>query len=82
VAVGLDISAVMVRHAERRCRCFAHVKIVKGPAHDLDAFPNSSFNLVLAADVFPYICEAGPELVQKTLSEIARVMDAAERLSY
>jgi ubiquinone/menaquinone biosynthesis C-methylase UbiE len=73
-AVGIDISHAMVQHAERRCRRFAHVKIAKGPAHDLTAFADESFDIVLAADVFPYIWEAGPEMVNMTLSETARVL--------
>jgi ubiquinone/menaquinone biosynthesis C-methylase UbiE len=64
----------MVQHAERRCRRFAHVKIAKGPAHDLTAFADESFDVVLAADVFPYIWEAGPEIVNMTLTETARVL--------
>jgi ubiquinone/menaquinone biosynthesis C-methylase UbiE len=73
-AVGIDISDAMVQYAGQRCRHFAHVKIERRPAHDLTAFADESFDVVLAADVFPYIWEAGPEVVNKTLTEIARVL--------
>ncbi|HKG72963.1 MAG TPA: methyltransferase domain-containing protein [Aestuariivirgaceae bacterium] len=73
-AVGIDISHAMVQHAEQRCRRFGHVEIAKGPAHDLTAFADESFDIVLAADVFPYIWEAGPEIVNMTLTETARVL--------
>jgi len=75
-AAGIDISDAMVQHARQRCRRFAHVKIENRPAHDLTGFADESFDVVLAADVFPYICEAGPEIVDKTLNEIARVLAA------
>jgi len=73
-AVGIDISDTMVQYAEQHCRHFAHVKIEKRPAHDLTAFADESFDIVLGADVFPYIWEAGLEVVDKTLTEIARVL--------
>ncbi|HEU5016631.1 MAG TPA: class I SAM-dependent methyltransferase [Pseudolabrys sp.] len=74
LAVGVDISAEMVRHAERRCRVLANVKIARCSGRDLAPFADSSFDVVLAADVFPYIFEAGDAVVRNTLRESARVL--------
>jgi SAM-dependent methyltransferase len=74
LAVGVDISAGMVRHAKARCRRLANVVVVRGSGRDLSAFADASFDLVLAVDVFPYIYNAGLELVWRNLAEAARVL--------
>jgi ubiquinone/menaquinone biosynthesis C-methylase UbiE len=72
--VGVDISAEMVRHAQGRCRRFANVMIIRGCGRDLAVFADALFDLVLAADVFPYIHDAGSELVWRNFAEAARVL--------
>jgi SAM-dependent methyltransferase len=74
LAVGCDISVEMVRHAKHRCGRFSNVLIVQSCGRDLATFCNSSFDVVLAADVFPYIRHAGVDLVEIMLRETARVL--------
>jgi SAM-dependent methyltransferase len=72
--VGVDISPEMARHAQARCGRFTNVMITRSCGRDLAAFADASFDLVLAADVFPYIHEAGGELVWRNAAEAARVL--------
>jgi SAM-dependent methyltransferase len=72
--VGIDISAEMARHARGRCGRFANVMIVRSCGRDLAAFADAGFDLVLAADVFPYIHDAGRALVWRNFAEAARVL--------
>jgi SAM-dependent methyltransferase len=72
--VGVDISSEMVRQARGCCGRFANVMIVRSCGRDLAAFADAGFNLVLAADVFPYIHDAGRELVWRNFAEAARVL--------
>jgi ubiquinone/menaquinone biosynthesis C-methylase UbiE len=72
--VGVDISAEMARHARGRCGRLANVMIVRTCGRDLAAFADAGFDLVLAADVFPYIYDLGHELVWRNFAEAARVL--------
>jgi SAM-dependent methyltransferase len=72
--VGLDISAEMARHARGRCGRFANVMIIRSCGRDLAAFADAPFDLVLAVDVFPYIHDAGRELVWRNFAGAARVL--------
>jgi ubiquinone/menaquinone biosynthesis C-methylase UbiE len=72
--VGVDISPEMARHARGRCDRFANVMIIRSSGGDLAAFADALFDLVLAADVFPYIHDAGRELVWRNVAEAARVL--------
>ena len=72
--VGADISPEMARHARGRCSRFANALIVRTGGRDLAAFADAAFDLVLAADVFPYINDAGRELVWCTVADAARVL--------
>jgi SAM-dependent methyltransferase len=72
--VGVDISPEMARQAQARCGRFANVMIVRSCGRDLAAFADAPFDLVLAADVFPYIRDAGGELVWRNVAEAARVL--------
>ncbi len=71
---GVDISPEMARYAQARCGRFANVMIVQSCGRDLAAFADARFDLVLAADVFPYIHHAGRELVWRNVAEAARVL--------
>jgi SAM-dependent methyltransferase len=72
--VGVDISSEMARHARECCRRFANVMVIRSCGRDLAAFADAGFDLVLAADVFPYIHAAGRELVWRNFAEAARVL--------
>lgn len=72
LAVGIDVSQRMLRRARDRCvgvtACF-----VQTTGRDLALFRDRSFDLVLAADVFPYIVSAG--LADLYAAEAARVLE-------
>jgi SAM-dependent methyltransferase len=72
--VGVDISAEMARHARGRCGRFANVMVIRSCGRDLATFADAPFDLVLAVDVFPYIHNAGRELVWHSFAEAARVL--------
>ncbi len=74
--LGLDLSPGMVAEARRRSRgaggCCAGVRYAVGSGRDLAGVPDLSMDVVLAADVFPYLVEAG--LAERHLAEAARVL--------
>jgi ubiquinone/menaquinone biosynthesis C-methylase UbiE len=71
---GVDISPRMIDAARRRCAGLpnAHFSLTSGK--DLAGFPAESFDLVLAVDSFPYVHQAGPEMVETHFHEAARVL--------
>lgn len=71
---GIDISEEMIARAKERCAGLANVALAVSSGRDLAPFRSASANLVLAADVFPYLVQAGPHLVDRHLSEAARVL--------
>lgn len=75
--VGLDISARMVAEARARCRDLANVRIDVGSGRDLAPIGTASLDLVLGADVFPYLVQAGGGLAAAHIAEFARVLRPA-----
>ena len=71
---GIDISDRMIAVARRRCSGLANVRLSRCSGQDLAGFANGSFDLVLAADSFPYIYQGGRELVTRHFDEITRVL--------
>lgn len=71
---GVDISPKMIAAARRRCAHLPNVRFSRSSGHDLARFKDASFDLVLAADSFPYIFQGGPDLVAIHFLEIARVL--------
>jgi predicted RNA methylase len=71
---GVDISPKMIAAARRRCSHLPNVRFSRSSGHDLSRFADASFDLVLAADSFPYIYQGGPDLVAIHFLEIARVL--------
>ena len=69
--LGLDLSPGMVVEARRRSR-HGSVRYDVGTGRDLAGVPDRSLDLVLAADVFPYLVEAG--LAERHVAEMARVL--------
>ncbi len=68
---GSDLSERMVAEARRRNQ-HANVHFMEGSGHDLAGVATRGFDLVLAADVFPYLVGAG--LASRHVAEIARVL--------
>jgi SAM-dependent methyltransferase len=71
---GIDISGNMIAAARRRCSGLANVHLSRCSGQDLAGFAGQSFDLVLAADSFPYIYQGGRQLVSVHFDEITRVL--------
>ena len=74
LAWGIDISAKMIKKAEEITAGVPNVRFIRCSGRDLDAFDANSFDLVYAVDSFPYIVQAGEEVVQHYFKEVARVL--------
>jgi ubiquinone/menaquinone biosynthesis C-methylase UbiE len=72
--VGTDISREMLRAARTRCAGLSNVGFVQTSGRDLACFAGASFELVLAADLFPYLARSGGNLFDGHVAEIARVL--------
>jgi predicted TPR repeat methyltransferase len=72
---GVDVSPKMIEAASRRCAGLENVSLSLTSGLDLQGFGASAFNLVLAVDSFPYVVQAGAELVRSYFHEVARVLD-------
>lgn len=77
--LGVDISAGMLVEARRRHRrpglLFAQVS-----GRDLAALADDAVDLVVAADVLPYLVDAGEAVAAAHLAELARVLRRGGRL--
>lgn len=71
--LGLDLSGQMVAEARRRSTC-SNVRFERSSGRDLGAAQTAGFGLVLAADVFPYLVQAGGSLAETHVREAARVL--------
>ena len=71
---GLDVSAAMIAEARRRCADLANVRLETSSGRDLAAIQDGTLDLVLAADVFPYLVLAGGDLPERHVAEAARVL--------
>ncbi len=71
-ALGLDVSAGMIAAARRRGEGIASLRFAQGSGRGLDGVADDSVDLVLAADVFPYLVEAG--LAERHVAEAARAL--------
>lgn len=72
--VGTEVSGGMAAEAGARCAGMPGVAIVQVPGHGLEAMRDDAFDLILAADVFPYLVGAGGGLAARHLSEAGRVL--------
>lgn len=69
--VGIDVSEGMIAEARRRGGASRYLV---GDGRGLGEIPDSSFDLVLAADSFPYLVAAGEALLADHVRECARVL--------
>ncbi|EYD76966.1 Transcriptional regulator, ArsR family / Methyltransferase fusion [Rubellimicrobium mesophilum DSM 19309] len=69
---GLDVSAGMVARARERCGGLGNVRLAVSSGRDLSGVEDGSLDLVLAADVFPYLVQAG--VAVRHVEEAARVL--------
>lgn len=80
LALGVEISPAMAREAARRLADLPHVRVVQGSGQDLAFVADASIDLVLYADSFPYVVQAGGDLPARHLAECARVLRPGGRL--
>lgn len=69
---GLDVSGGMIARARGRCEGLGNVRLGVSSGRDLSGVPDRSLDLVLAADVFPYLVQAG--VAARHVAEAARVL--------
>jgi ubiquinone/menaquinone biosynthesis C-methylase UbiE len=71
---GVDVSAEMVKVAQRRCASYPNVTIIKGDGRGLAGLRDGAFDLALAVDSFPYLRQSGYPLVERYVAESVRVL--------
>ncbi len=71
---GLDISQKMISEAQRRCAHLSNVRLAVSSGRDLATIEDASIDLILAADVFPYLVQVDLALAATHLREAARVL--------
>jgi SAM-dependent methyltransferase len=71
---GLDVSPEMIARARDRCRGLPNFSLEVSSGHDFRTIPGESIDLILAADVFPYLVLAGSSVVERHLDDAARVL--------
>ena len=77
---GIDVSANMVDAARRRCAHLPNVTLIKGDGRGLSGAENSSCDVAIAVDSFPYLRQSGYELVDAFFAESARVVKPGGQL--
>jgi SAM-dependent methyltransferase len=78
--VGIEVSAGMARTARTRLSDMPNASVLVGSGHNLAAFRDGAFDLILAVDVFPYLVQASTELAAGHLREAARLLSPDGRL--
>jgi predicted TPR repeat methyltransferase len=78
---GIDVSRNMIRAAHERCVDLPNVVFAITLGDDLGNQADSSFDLVLAVDSFPYIVATRPGLAELHVRESARVLAAGGSLA-
>lgn len=71
---GLDVSGEMIAEARRRGGAIPNASFRHTGGRDLAGIADESVDLVLAADVFPYLVAAGGDLPRRHVEEAARVL--------
>jgi ubiquinone/menaquinone biosynthesis C-methylase UbiE len=78
---GIDVSTNMIRIAHESCVDLPNVAFTITSGEDLGNHTDSSFDLVLAVDSFPYIVATRPGLAERHVKESARVLAAGGSLA-
>jgi SAM-dependent methyltransferase len=74
LVVGVDISREMLKQALSRCAGLPNAYVLQTSGRDLACFADASFDLVLAADVFPYLAQSAGDLLERHVFELGRVL--------
>lgn len=78
---GIDISPKMIEHARARCAEAQNVAFQLTSGRDLGGFADSSIDVILAVDCFPYLTRCGALLAERHFSESARVLKQGGQLA-
>jgi ubiquinone/menaquinone biosynthesis C-methylase UbiE len=79
-ATGIDVSAKMVKAAQRRCARYPNVTVIKGDGTGLGGLPDAAFDIAVAVDSFPYLRQSGYALVERFFAEAARILERGGQL--
>ncbi len=79
--LGLDVSTGMVAEARRRHGDVPGLRFAATGGQDLAALPAASLDLVLAADSFPYLVQAGGGLADRHVADAARILRSGGALA-
>lgn len=79
-AVGIDVSAEMVKAARARCAPYSNVTVIKGDGRGLAGLEDAAFEVAVAVDSFPYLRQSGYALVERFFAESARVLKPGGQL--
>jgi ubiquinone/menaquinone biosynthesis C-methylase UbiE len=71
--IGIDVSAQMIATARKRYADVPGLRFETTNGASI-AFPDGSFDLVLAVDVFPYVVQAGEALARWHVANAARLL--------
>ena len=77
---GIDISENMLKVAADRCKNIANVDLIHSDGRVFGSLPGEPFDLIVAIDSFPYLFEAGEEILMGNIKEIKRVLRVGGRL--
>ena len=72
--LGLDVSPGMVAEATRRLSGLPNVQVRQTAGQGLDMLDPASFDLVLAADCFPYLVQTGEAVARRHVLDAARAL--------
>jgi ubiquinone/menaquinone biosynthesis C-methylase UbiE len=78
--IGLDVSREMILQARRRCGGLPNVRLEVSSGQDLGMVHDEAIDTVIAVDSFPYLVQAGLDLVECHFAEAARVLKPAGSL--
>ncbi len=79
-ATGIDVSAQMVKAAQRRCAPYSNVTVMKADGRGLGGLEDEVFDVAIAVDSFPYLRQSGYALVERFFAESARVLKPGGQL--
>lgn len=79
-ATGIDVSAEMVKAAQRRCNPYPNVTVIKGDGRGLGGLEDGMFDVAIAVDSFPYLRQSGYALVERFFAESSRVLKRGGQL--
>lgn len=74
LVVGIDISAGVLAEAARRCRGLSGALPVRTAGSGLACIADASLDAVYAVDSFPYLVDAGEEIVAAHVRDAQRVL--------